>query len=254
VRGTSIASQVVDGVLTITLSSPDGMNVLGVDTRKKIMAYLKARESDESVRVVVFASQRKAFSAGADLNHLLTLDPRGARAYSKFVRAFLGYVEGYPKPTIGLVDGLAVGGGLELLMVLDMVLATPRARFGQTELNIGLIPGGGGSQRLQRLVGVRKAKEMIYTGDTISAEEALELGLVNGIFDGNMLQSEAAKVIEKIKSKSPRSLSLAKRAINRGLSTDLQSGLRMERELYARVLASRDAKERIRLFLQSRGK
>jgi len=230
------------------------MNILGVDTRKKIMASLKAHESDESVRVVVFTSQGKAFSAGADLNYLLTLDSREARAYSRFVRAFLGYVEGYPKPTVGLVDGLAVGGGLELLMVLDMVLATTRARFGQTELNVGLIPGGGGSQRLQRLVGVRKAKEMIYTGDTISAEEALELGLVNGVFDGNMLQSEAAKIIEKIKSKSPRNLSLAKRAINKGLSADLQSRLRMESELYARVLASRDAKERIRRFLQSRGK
>jgi enoyl-CoA hydratase len=251
-RVTRVESTVAGGVLRITLSSPDEMNVLSVETRKRILEVLKAHESHDEVRCVLLSSSGKVFSAGADLNHLLTLDRQGARDYSKFVRSFLGYVEGYPKPTIGLVNGLAVGGGLELLMTLDLVLASPEARFGQTELNVGLIPGGGGSQRLPRLIGIRKAKEMIYTGEPLSAKEALDVGLVNKVVEAEMLQAEAARIIEKISSKDQRNLSLVKKALNKGLSTGLQAGLELESELYASILSSQATKSSIRNFLQRR--
>lgn len=244
-----VASSVEEGVLRIVLNRPERMNILSMDTRERILKLLKAHESDDAVTCVVFSSEGKVFSAGADLNHLLTLDRKSAVAYSKFVFSFLGYLERYPKPTMGLVDGVAVGGGLELLLTLDLVIASTRARFGQTELNVGLIPGGGGSQRLPRVIGVRKAKEMIYTGDLISAKEALELGLVNSVVEPEGLSSEAARIIERIRSKSPRNISLAKRAVNEGMTGPLEAGLRLERELYSRVLSSLQAKKDIRSFL-----
>jgi len=246
----SVKSAVTGGVLRVTLTSPDGMNILGVETRKQILKVLRKYEPDAHVSCVLISSQGKVFSAGADLNHLITLDGARARAYSTFVRSFLGYVEDYPKPTMALVNGIAVGGGLELLMTLDMVLASPEARFGQTELNVGLIPGGGGSQRLPRIIGIRKAKEMIYTGELISAQEALGLGLVNRVVDAGKLETEAARIIEKIKSKSQRNLRLVKRTLNAGLSAGLQAGLLKESELYAEVLRDRDTKASIREFLE----
>ena len=251
-RGLGIESSTSDGVLTITLNRPDRMNILGVETRKHILEALKAHESDQNVRCVVVSSSGPVFSAGADLNYLASLDKKGAEAYAKFVRSFLEYLEGYPKPTIGLVGGLAVGGGLELLMTLDMVIATPSARFGQTELNVGLIPGGGGTQRLPRLVGLRKAKELVFTGDLISAQEAYELGLVNMVVGEGQLESESMLVCKKIQSKSPASLRMAKEAMNAGLSMSLEDALRLESRLYSRALVTPEAKRRIRSFLQRR--
>lgn len=248
--GTSVESTASGGVLTLTLVSPDGMNVLGVETRRKILKSLKEHESDRDVRCVVVRSRGRAFSAGADMNHLLTLDKKSSRSYAKFVRDFLGYVERYPKPTIGLVEGVAVGGGLELLMVLDIVLASPSARFGQTELNVGLIPGGGGSQRLPRIVGLRKAKELIFTGDLISAEEARNLGLVNRVAEGEVLQRELDRIVERILAKNPVNLRLVKRALNEGFSAGLAEGLVLESSLYAEILGGQDAKASIRKFLE----
>jgi enoyl-CoA hydratase len=253
VSGTSVESAVGGGVLTLTLASPDGMNILGVETRKEVLKSLKDHESDKDVRCVVVRSSGKAFSAGADINHLLTLDRKGAGAYAKFVRNFLGYLEDYPKPTIGVVEGVAVGGGLELLMALDIVLASPSVRFGQTELNVGLIPGGGGTQRLPRIVGLRKAKEMIFTGDLISAQDALELGLVNRVAEGRALQEELDRIVSRIVSKSSKNLRLAKKAIHEGMRAGVSSGFRIESGLYAEILGSPDAKASMKRFLERRG-
>lgn len=251
-RDSGVDVAVEDGVLRITLNRPDRMNILGVETRKQILEAMKKHESDSGVDCVIISSEGKVFSAGADLNYLLTLDEKSARAYAKFVRTFLGYVEGYPKPTMGVVDGMAVGGGLELLMALDIVLASTEARFGQTELNVGLIPGGGGSQRLPRIVGARKAKEMIFTGRLISADEALEWGLVNKVVEPALLQEEAAKIVASIRTKSQDNLRLVKRVMEQGLSRGLEAGLELESDGYARVLASKEAKKSITEFLRGR--
>jgi enoyl-CoA hydratase len=250
-RASGIESSTSDGKLKITLDRPDRLNILGVDTRKRILEVLKAHESDDNVRCVVVSSSGQVFSAGADLNYLVSLDKAGAKAYAKFVRSFLGYLEGYPKPTIGLVRGLAVGGGLELLMTLDMVIATANARFGQTELNVGLIPGGGGTQRLSRLVGPRRAKELVFTGDLISAQEALRLGLVNKVVEEDLLETEATLICKKIQSKSPANLRMAKDAMNAALSMGLDDALKLESKLYSKVLSNPETKQRIKTFLKN---
>lgn len=248
----SILVELKGGVLALTLNRPEKLNVLDLETRKKLLGAMKAHEEDDSVRCVLISSRGDVFSAGADLHHLLELTEPEAGAYTEFVRSVIDYIEAYPKPTIGSVDGIAVGGALELLLALDIVIATPNARFGLTELNVGLIPGGGGSQRLPRLVGVRKAKEMIFTGDLISAEEALSLGLVNRVIPKERLMEEAMKICERIMSKSPDGLRLAKEALNQSIYRNLGEGLSLENTMFQSVVSSSDAKVRIKSFLERR--
>jgi enoyl-CoA hydratase len=240
-----------EGILTITLNRPEQLNILDRKTREEILAALKENEVNPDVRCVLINANGEAFSAGADLNHLISLRGAEARRYAAFVRSFLKYVEGYPRPTVGAAQGRAVGGGLELLMTLDMVVASKDARFGQTELNVGLIPGGGGSQRLPRLVGLRKAKEMVYTGKLMSAEEALAAGLVNVVADRASLLREALEICRVVSSKSLLALKLAKKAMNES-QAGVGRGLLLESGLYSRMLGSRDAKEGMRAFLEKR--
>jgi enoyl-CoA hydratase/carnithine racemase len=201
---------------------------------------------------VVVSAPGKVFSAGADIKFLLQLDEVKAKEYTKFVRSFLDYLEGYPKPTIGEIEGVAVGGGLELLLALDIVIAGTDAKFGQTELNVGLIPGGGGTQRLPRIVGVRRGKEMIFTGNLISAQEAMEIGLVNKVVPTGDLTEEVKKLCEGIMRKSPESLRMAKEAINETYSMPLREGLDFENEMYPAVLTSAEGRRRMRSFLDKR--
>ena len=240
------------GALCLTFNRPERLNVLDMETRKELVAVLKAHEGNESVKCVVISSKGNVFSAGADLNYILGLTPAKAAEYAEFVRTVLDYVEAYPKPTIGLVNGTAVGGALELLLTLDLLIATSNAKFGLTELNVGLIPGGGGSQRLPRMVGIRKAKQMIFTGSLISADEALARGLVNMVVSEDALAKETRKLCERIESKSATGLRLAKLALNHSLHKSLEEGLRQESTLYETVVSSTEAKERIRKFLEKR--
>lgn len=246
---------VQDGVLTVELNRVREMNILDVSTRKRILQVLKKHEKDDTVRCAVITARGEVFSAGADLNFLLGLKGNRAKAYARFVREFLDYVANYPKPTIGVVNGLAVGGGVELLMALDMIIATPEARFGQTELKVGLIPGGGGTQRLPRTVGMRKAKEMVFTAGLISAQEAHQWGLVNRVVPKDSVDLETRKLCEKLKSMNQANLRLVKELMNKGSGMDLAEALRMESEAYSAVLESPEAKAAIRAFLKegSRG-
>jgi len=239
-----------DGVLTVELNRVREMNILDVPTRKRILEVLRRHETDDAVKCAVITARGDVFSAGADLNFLLRLRGSRAKSYAKFVREFLDYVENYPKPTIGVVSGLAVGGGVELLMALDIIIATPEARFGQTELRVGLIPGGGGTQRLPRSVGLRKAKEMVFTAGLISAKEAYEWGLVNRVVPRESALLETRKLCEKLRSMNQSNLRLVKELMNKGASMDLASALRMESEAYSAVLESPEAKAAIRAFLK----
>jgi len=242
---------VEDGVLTVELNRVREMNILDVPTRKRILQLLKRHEKKGAVRCVVVFARGEVFSAGADLRFLLGLRGNRAKAYAKFVREFLDYVANYPKPTIGVVNGLAVGGGVELLMALDIIIASPESRFGQTELRVGLIPGGGGTQRLPRTVGMRKAKEMVFTAGLISAQEAYEWGLVNRVVPRESLLVETNKLCEKLKSMNQSNLRLVKKLMNRGSGMDLAEALRMESKAYSTVLESPEAKASIRAFLKN---
>ncbi len=249
----SVLSHVSEGVLTVELNRPREMNILDVQTRESILEVLRRHEEDDSVKCVVLTARGDVFSAGADLNFLLELRDKRARSYAKFVRGFLDYVEHYPKPTLGVVTGLAVGGGVELLMALDIVIATSDAKFGQTELKVGLIPGGGGTQRLPRIVGLRKAKEMVFTGDLISAQEAYEWRLVNRVVPKESVALETKKICERIKSMRQSNLKLVKKLMTRGSGMSLEDALRMESEAYSKVLSSSQAKRSIRGFLNKKG-
>jgi enoyl-CoA hydratase len=239
-----------EGVLTIELNRVREMNILDVPTRKRILAILRRHEEDDAVKCAVIGARGDVFSAGADLHFLSGLRESRAHSYTKFVRQFLDYLENYPKPTIGVVKGVAVGGGVELLMALDLVIATPESRFGQTELKVGLIPGGGGTQRLPRFVGLRKAKEMVFTAGLISAQEAYEWGLVNRVVPRESILLETEKLCEKLKSMNPSNLRLAKELMNKGSGMNLADGLIMESDAYTAVLVSPEAKAAIRGFLK----
>ncbi len=243
-----------EGVLTLELNRAREMNLLDTPTRKRLLEALKRHERDDAVKCAVITASGDVFSAGADLNFLLGLRGARAKSYAKFVRTFLEYVQNYPKPTIGVVTGLAVGGGVELLMALDIVIATPEARFGQTELKVGLIPGGGGTQRLPRTVGIRKAKEMVFTGRLISAEEAYEWGLVNRVVPKESVTGETNELCDRIGSMSQSNLKLAKELMNKGSNMVLADALFMESEAYAAVLNSSEAKRAISTFLKEGGR
>jgi enoyl-CoA hydratase len=161
-------------------------------------------------------------------------------------------VEKLGKPVIAAVNGFCLGGGNEIAMGCDIIIASDKAKFGQTEINIGIIPGGGGTQRLPRLIGVCKAKELIYTGDIISAEEAFRLGLVNRVVPVDELMPAAKELARKIATKSAAALKLAKTAINRGMQTNLESGLKYEYELYSLALSLEDKAEGVNAFLEKR--
>ncbi len=243
-------SDVRDGVLTIELNRVQEMNILDLPTRRRILAILKKHEEDDAVKCVVIGARGDVFSAGADLNFLFGLRGSRAHSYAKFVRQFLDYVENYPKPTIGVVRGIAVGGGVELLMALDMIIATPEARFGQTELKVGLIPGGGGTQRLPRSIGLRKAKEMVFTGGLVPAQVAYEWGLVNHVVPKESILQETEKICEKLNSMNPSNLRLVKELMNKGSSMSLADALIMESDAYTSVLDSPEAKAAIKGFLK----
>jgi enoyl-CoA hydratase/carnithine racemase len=239
-----------DGALTLELNRVGQMNILDVPTRKRLLEVLRRHEKDDAVKCAVITARGDVFSAGADLSFLLGLRGSRAKSYARFVREFLHYVENYPKPTIGVVSGLAVGGGVELLMALDIVIATPEARFGQTELKVGLIPGGGGTQRLPRSVGMMKAKEMVFTAGIISAQEAYEWGVVNHVVPRESVALETKKLCERLKSMNQSNLRLVKKLMNKGSSMDLTDALRMESEAYSAVLDSPETKAAIRAFLK----
>jgi enoyl-CoA hydratase len=243
-----VETEIRDKIAILSINNPP-VNVLDLETRKELLEQLKKLEN-EKIKCVVITAKGEVFSAGADLKHLLSLSSKSeAEEYSRFVRSFLEYVENYPKPTIGAVNGTAVGGGLELLLCLDIVIASENAKFGQTELNVGLIPGGGGTQRLPRIVGIRGAKKMIFTGEIITAKEAYEIGLVNEVVKKESLLDEALNIGKKICEKSLTSLQYAKRAINACFS---QNGFELESSLYQSILLSDDGKEGIKAFLEKR--
>lgn len=237
--------------LVIEINRPEKNNVLNNDVRGQMVDFLKKYENDGKIKCVIFTSNGKNFSAGADLKNLLSLNEKSVKEYTDFVRSFLKYIQDYPKVTIGAVHGIAVGGGLELLLALDLVIAAEDARFGQTELNVGLIPGGGGTQRLIRAAGVRKAREMIFTGRLIKVEEAYEYGLINRVVPVENLMEEAEKLAVRISEKSSLSISLAKRAINSQWSP-LAEAFDLESDLYSKILLSEDGKEGMSAFLEKR--
>ncbi|MCL6638475.1 MAG: enoyl-CoA hydratase/isomerase family protein [Firmicutes bacterium] len=239
-------------IVTITINRPEVLNALDPRTWAEIRDAVRECRLDREVRtVIITGAGGKAFASGADIR---TLREREVLAVLESeAQETLNDIENLDKPVIAAIDGFALGGGCELAMACDIRIATGRSRLGQPELNLGIIPGLGGTQRLQRLVGFGKAKELIFTGDIISAGEALAIGLVNKVVgQPEELLPAARETAQKIIAKGPVAVSLAKAAINVGANTDIHSGLLFEKFAQAIAFSTEDRIEGTSAFLEKR--
>ena len=242
-----------DGIAKVTLNRPDKLNALNSTVYKELYNVFESIENDPEVRVVILTgSGERAFAAGSDVAEMQNMGSLDVQKFMATIRKASDYIYALTKPTIAAIHGYALGGGCELAMCCDMRIASEKAKFGQPEINLGLIPGAGGTQRLSRLIGAAKAKEMIYLGDQIDAATALNLGLINKVVPVEKLQEEAMEWAKKLASKSGPVLAAAKMAINTGLDTDLGSGLGMEIKCNAVCFSTYDRKEGMDAFLEKR--
>jgi enoyl-CoA hydratase len=229
------------------------MNALNDLAYSELFQLFKEIEKDDEVRaVIITGSGEKSFVAGTDITNMVNLSAAEARAFATELKETYDLIWNLGKPVIAAVNGYALGGGSELAMSADMIIASENARFGQPEINVGIIPGSGGTQRLQRLIGMNRAKELIYTGGMIDAKTAFSIGLVNKVVPLADLMKEARALAQKMLEKSSVILSLAKLAVNNGANVDLETGLNMEIQCFSQCFATEDQKESMKAFLEKR--
>lgn len=239
-----------DGVATITLNRPDSLNALNMAVLEDVTAAAAAADADDSVRAIILTGEGKAFAAGADIKEMSSLD--FATAYRKNWFAGWTRLEEVSKPVIAAVNGFALGGGCELAMMADILIASDKAKFGQPEINLGVLPGMGGSQRLTRAIGKAKAMDLCLTGRMMDAEEAERSGLVARVVAHDSLLEEANAIAATIASKSLIASSMVKEAVNAAFETTLQQGLAYERRLFHSSLATNDQTEGMTAFVEKR--
>ncbi len=240
-----------DGVATLTLDRPKALNALNQETLKELQCCFAGFENDPDLKVVILTGGgEKAFVAGADIAAMQELDAVAAREFARLGHQVFNLIEKLPQPVIAAVNGFALGGGCELAMACDIRLASENARFGQPEVNLGVIPGFGGTLRLARLIGRGRAKELIFSGDTIDAQEAYRIGLVNQIFSQDELLAGAHTMARKIAAKASFAVRMSKEAIDNGLEMDLDRAGRYECELFGMCFATVDQKEGMAAFLE----
>ncbi len=235
----------------ITLNRPQARNALSFKMVSELISALNEFEKDDGVRCLVIAGSEVAFSSGADIDEMADKSAVQMTMTGHFFPLW-DRVGRYPKPIVGALSGYVLGGGLELAMSLDVLVASETTQLGQPEINIGVMPGGGGTQRLTRAVGKYKAMEMILTGKRIGAEEARTLGLVSRVVPKEAYLEEAKKVATEIASKSPVAVRLAKMAVNKAFEMGLSEGLDFEREVFYLLFASEDKTEGMRAFMEKR--
>jgi enoyl-CoA hydratase len=237
----------------VTINRPDKLNALDAQAKAELKEAFGGLRSDPEVDVVILTGAgEKAFVAGTDIRELSLLDESSGRAFSERGQAVFNLIENLGKPVIAAVNGYALGAGAELALACHIRIASENARFGQPEVNLGVIPGYGGTQRLARLIGRGKAMEMILTGDPIDAKEALRIGLVSAVVSPGDLLKTAEGMAGKISSKGQVAVRLALQAVNAMYETHLNSGQVLEAALFGRCCASEDFKEGIKAFLEKR--
>jgi len=247
----TIVASKEEAIGVITLNRPEALNAMNTKMVNELIDALSSFEKDDLIRCVVIAGNESAFSAGADIKEMVEMSAVDMAKTGHFFPLW-DAMGRYPKPVVGALSGFVLGGGLELAMSCDVLVASETTRLGQPEINIGVIPGGGGTQRLTRAVGKYKAMEMILTGRMIGAEEAKNLGLVSRVVPKEAFFSEAKKVATEIASKSPLAAKFAKQAINKAFQVGLADGLDFERELFYLLFASQDKDEGMRAFQEKR--
>lgn len=239
-------------VAVLTINRPDKLNALNSEVHVEGVAALDELRKDDSVRVLVITgSGEKSFVAGADISEFEGQMPVTQRnAFHE--RSLFNSIDTFPKPVIAMVNGFCLGGGNELAMACDIRMASENAKFSQPEINLGIMCGGGGTQRLTRLVGEGRSMEMVLTGDMIDAATAERFGLVNHVFPADQLEAETMKLAEKIALKAPIALQLSKEAVKFASRSNLDEGLRREVDLFAICFSTEDKKEGVAAFLEKR--
>jgi enoyl-CoA hydratase len=238
-------------VALVTIDRQDALNALDLETLTALRDRLRDLSGDEEARVVVLTGAgEKAFVAGADIKYMSGLGVDEAKAWGGLGHETARLLETMPKPTIAAINGVALGGGCELALACDLRLAASGAKLGQPEINLGIIPGWGGTQRLGRVVGLGAAKELLLTGRAVEADEALRIGLVNGVHDPVL--DRALEVAQLLATKSPVALRVLKRLANRGLGEEHAENLDAEADSFGELFAGEDAKEGLTAFMEKR--
>ncbi|HET6146942.1 MAG TPA: enoyl-CoA hydratase-related protein [Polyangia bacterium] len=240
-------------VATVTIDRPQARNALDEATLRELLAAFEGLSASPLLRCVILTGAGdKAFVAGADIKQMAGLGPREARAFAELGHDLGDAIEALRTPVIAAVGGYALGGGCELALACDFIYASSTAHFGQPEVNLGVMPGFGGTQRLARRVGIGRARELIYTGAIITAEEALRIGLCNAVVEPAHLLARVRAVADTIASKGPLAIADAKRAMRRGADMPLAEAHELERHLFAGLFATADQKEGMAAFLEKR--
>ncbi len=239
-------------VAILTVNRPDKLNALNDQVRIDLLAALAEIEHDDAVgAVVITGSGEKSFIAGADISEFAGRSPFDQREAMRSPRIF-DVMAGFPKPVIAMINGFCLGGGCELASSCDLRIASDKARFGQPEINLGLIPGGGGTQRLPRLIGLGHTMRLVLTGDMINAAEAKDIGLVEMVVPHEELRAKTLELAGKIASKSPLTLKVAKEAVRASQKLPIEDGIAYERDLFCLCFSSEDKEEGVKAFLEKR--
>ncbi len=242
-----------DYLAILTINRPKALNALNGETLFEIEAAIKDIKADANIKVVIVTgSGDKSFVAGADITFMLPLSPAEGRYFADVGEKVFRQIELLEKPVIAAVNGFALGGGCELAMACDMRLASENALFGQPEVGLGIIPGFGGTQRLPRLIGEGRAKELTYTADNVKADDAYRLGLVNHVYPQDQLMDEAKKMAKKIASKAPMAVGYAKFAIGKGMQVDIDTAMSIESDMFGLCCATEDKFEGMTAFVEKR--
>jgi enoyl-CoA hydratase/carnithine racemase len=245
-----VTLQVEDGVGTIRLDRPK-MNAINEQLHREVRAAAMEAEQRADVRAVVLYGGERVFAAGADIKAMLELSGAGMVAWGRELTTSFSRVAAIPKPVIAAITGYALGGGYELALCADFRIMGTSAKVGQPEIQLGVIPGAGGTQRLARLVGPAKAKDLVFTGRHVGAEEALEMGLADAVVPDDEVYATALAMARKFAAGPPLALAAAKRAIDEGLDLELNKGLALESQLFAELFDTEDQKNGMRSFLES---
>ncbi|WMM25395.1 short-chain-enoyl-CoA hydratase [Tissierella sp. MB52-C2] len=238
------------GVLSI--NRPSALNALNGAVLEELNEAIDMINNDDDIHILILTGEGRAFVAGADIGEMKDMNSIEARGFAEKGLSIFRRIELMEKPVIAAINGFALGGGCELAMCCDIRIASEKAKFGQPEVGLGIIPGFAGTQRLARLVGLGRAKELIFTCDIIDAEEAHRIGLVNKVVSAEELMNLAMEMANKIVSKGQLAVRYAKASINRGIETDLDTGMVIEKDLFGLCFSTEDQKEGMKAFLEKR--
>ena len=241
-----------DNIALVTIDRPEALNALNSTVIAELEQVVTELENDGTVRAMILTGEGRSFVAGADIGEQYPLDLDGGRRWGQRGSALFRRMEKLEFPTIAAVNGFALGGGCELAMSCDIILASEKAKFGQPEVGLGITPGFSGTQRLPRRVGVAKAKELIFSGRMVKADEAERIGLVNAVYALEALLDGAMEMARSFAKNAPIAVKYAKACIDRGMQTDIDSGIACENELFAMCFATADQKEGMGAFLEKR--